>query len=259
MLKRTAVALVFGPVVLVGFYLGGFVLFAMLELFCLGLIYEFAKVFPTKIPIWRYALVFLLSSAFMLAATTGYLALGELFSIAMLALLLAELIGTDVENAFVRTGATVFLTVYAGMLFSSLAQVTQYGSFWGIFPCATVWTVDSFAYWGGSLMGRHKLAPKVSPNKTVEGFLWGFASAFLTAFVALRFFAPSHSSAVWFVAFAAGTIGQFGDLFESKLKRCFGVKDMGSFFPGHGGFWDRTDSLIWIYTVTWIILRFYAS
>jgi phosphatidate cytidylyltransferase len=115
-----------------------------------------------------------------------------------------------------------------------------------LFLFLIVWGCDSFAYYGGRRFGRHKLAPTVSPNKTVEGSIFGLIGATLIgagagAWWVLPEFGPARGALAGAVA---STAGQIGDLVESMWKRGAGVKDSGTFLPGHGGFYDRIDSLL---------------
>jgi len=111
-------------------------------------------------------------------------------------------------------------------------------SIWG-----TLWIGDTAAYGFGKAFGRHRPFPQISPKKTVEGFTAGFLGAILFSLIWWSFDLARLDIALA-VGIAAGTIGQIGDLFESKLKRDAGVKDSGTFLPGHGGALDRFDSFI---------------
>jgi len=129
-----------------------------------------------------------------------------------------------------------------------------------LFVLALVWVADSAAYFGGRAFGRTKLAPQISPGKTVEG-----VGAALAAVVLLAYFCGTM---IWrlegkplglWVAFAVGValVSVLGDLSESKLKRVAGVKDSGTLLPGHGGVLDRIDALtsaVPAYTVGWLVL-----
>ena len=113
--------------------------------------------------------------------------------------------------------------------------------------CLSCWTCDTFALFGGKLFGKHKIAPAVSPKKTVEGCLCGAFFSVLAGVII--HFVSQHMTPIPFVpcvvtAFASSTAGQVGDLAESLLKRYIGVKDFSDLIPGHGGFFDRTDSLM---------------
>ncbi|AZQ45033.1 phosphatidate cytidylyltransferase [Nonlabens ponticola] len=117
----------------------------------------------------------------------------------------------------------------------------------GIF--AIIWTNDSFAYVSGRLFGKHKLMKRISPKKTIEGFVGGLVMAIVMG-IALHFYLDSinlndYSLTEWaIIAFVVAFFGTIGDLIQSKIKRQAAVKDSGSIMPGHGGIFDRMDSII---------------
>ncbi len=119
-----------------------------------------------------------------------------------------------------------------------------------------VWACDTAAYFGGGLVGRHPLIPRVSPGKTVEGSLLGLAAAVAVVFamraIFLQWLTPLDAV---FLAFITGGVSQVGDLVESLLKRDVGVKDSSSFLPGHGGVLDRFDAMIIAAPVAYIYMR----
>jgi phosphatidate cytidylyltransferase len=112
------------------------------------------------------------------------------------------------------------------------------------------WAADIFAYLGGSFLGRHKIAPRISPGKTWEGTLIGFAAATSVFLLMQQLFGNWYAFPLTAlhvdvaVAIAIGPVGLAGDLLESLVKRRAGVKDSGTFLPGHGGILDRIDSLV---------------
>jgi phosphatidate cytidylyltransferase len=112
------------------------------------------------------------------------------------------------------------------------------------FFLATIWVGDSGAYYVGKNFGRHKMSPKISPNKTFEGLAGGVVTTYVAAAVAARVLdlglSATHVVALATILAAAGPLG---DLIESLFKRDSGIKDSSNLLPGHGGFLDRTDSL----------------
>lgn len=125
-----------------------------------------------------------------------------------------------------------------------------------------LWINDSGAYIVGSLTGRHKLCPSISPNKTWEGFIGGcvltVVGALLLDLWCESFFEMSHLPLWIWIAIGALTciFGTFGDLLESKIKRFYGSKDSGNWIPGHGGILDRIDSFLLAYPIVFFFLFF---
>jgi phosphatidate cytidylyltransferase len=119
------------------------------------------------------------------------------------------------------------------------------GAFWITFLLLLVWGADVGAYFAGRAFGRRKLAPSISPNKTWEGVLGGAVLAVLLGALAYMVVEPHGPALIVLVPLALVTvaISVVGDLFESMIKRLFGVKDSGTLLPGHGGVLDRVDSL----------------
>ena len=107
-----------------------------------------------------------------------------------------------------------------------------------------IWVNDTAAFVVGSLFGKHKFIERISPKKTVEGFIGGIVFSVLAAVILSKFF-TDYSLAFW-IGFSIVTalFGTLGDLFESLIKRTYEVKDSGSLIPGHGGILDRIDSLL---------------
>jgi len=118
-----------------------------------------------------------------------------------------------------------------------------------------IWINDSFAYLVGSTLGRTKLYEKISPNKTVEGAIGGLLAAIIAAyFISIYFTSLSYLN--WtIIALITVIFGVLGDLMESKFKREAGVKDSGNLIPGHGGFLDRLDSVIFAAPFVYVYLH----
>jgi phosphatidate cytidylyltransferase len=132
---------------------------------------------------------------------------------------------------------------------------------WVLLPLVTTWVGDSAAYFVGRAIGKTKLAPAVSPGKTVEGGVAGLiGSAGAATLLAVLLGGPASGvhlapvTAAW-IGLVLGAVAQVGDLAESMLKREAGVKDSGKLLPGHGGFLDRMDSLLFSFPAAWGLLR----
>jgi phosphatidate cytidylyltransferase len=128
--------------------------------------------------------------------------------------------------------------------------------YWLLFALALSWVGDIAAYYVGRSLGRHRLAPRVSPKKSWEGSAASVAASVLFGWLFLRWVLPQVPA--WHaVAMAAlgNAAGQLGDLVESAIKRGAGVKDSGTILPGHGGFLDRVDSTLFALPVVYLYLR----
>jgi len=123
---------------------------------------------------------------------------------------------------------------------------------------ASIWICDTAAYSGGRKLGKHKLAPNVSPNKTVEGGIFGLVFG-IASFIALgKIFTPVIDFKYLLISgLIVGIFGQIGDLVESRFKRIAGVKDTSNLLPGHGGFFDRFDSIIFVSPFLLVLFTFF--
>ncbi len=135
------------------------------------------------------------------------------------------------------------------------SRETSEGLGWFLFALLITWMSDTFAYLVGKPFGRTKLIPRVSPNKTVEGAAGGLIAAGVTAALVVEVMGlPMNGFLAAGLGIVLGALGMVGDLFESQLKRRAGVKDSGKAIPGHGGFLDRIDALIWVLLSTFALV-----
>ena len=162
-------------------------------------------------------------------------------------------IGKLSPNTCIITGEILF----ALSLYRCLASYGRipYGAFYLCLTGLICALTDIFAYLVGSRFGRHKLAPRVSPGKSIEGALGGL---FVTVIVLFLLFSRFFTDSLGFVLYliAVSVLGQLGDLSMSAVKRVAGVKDFGKIFPGHGGILDRLDSLMYPLAFTWLLFCF---
>ena len=168
------------------------------------------------------------------------------------------------DEALPSSAIAVMATLYVGMLGGSLIRLRNdfapnIGPKLVFFLLLVVWLGDAGAYYIGKRFGRHKLSPRISPKKTVEGGIGGLVTAIITAVVIHFTFFPEfplvHAVIGGVVLSVAGVIG---DLAESMWKRSAAVKDSGALIPGHGGFLDRFDSVFFtapLLYVYWVLIQ----
>lgn len=156
---------------------------------------------------------------------------------------------------FDDVGFTLVATLYVGVGFFSFIETRNEQLEYIFFALFLVWATDSGAYFVGRAIGKKKLWPEISPNKTIEGFIGGIVSAVVVALV-FQLVAPIWPSFVHvpIIAVFVSIFGQMGDLVESALKRHYHVKDSGTILPGHGGILDRFDSLLFVLPILYFVL-----
>jgi phosphatidate cytidylyltransferase len=182
--------------------------------------------------------------------------LGATMAVAMLMLVRA----VDLPAAGPRLFAAEFGVLYVGGLLAALPLLHRIGPAWVALTIAVAFANDTGAYFVGRACGRHKLAPAISPGKTVEGAVGGLAAGLTVTFVTGWAFMPSLSIANRLaIGFASGVVGPAGDLVESLIKRSAGVKDSGRSIPGHGGMLDRIDALLFVGAYVYLHLRLFGQ
>ncbi|WP_416176754.1 phosphatidate cytidylyltransferase [Dialister sp.] len=153
---------------------------------------------------------------------------------------------------------TSFGTAYFGIGFGTLALLrgshellppaavnVDPGIFLILLALVTTWASDSFAYLAGRSLGKHKMAPHISPNKTVEGLIGGAMGCVVLGMI-LSFAFKYNLTHGFLLSLIAAVMAPVGDLFESYIKRACDIKDSGNILPGHGGMMDRFDSLLFV-------------
>lgn len=179
---------------------------------------------------------------------------------AMLIALAAAVVGT----ASMRARSRVVFTTFTGLLYVTvmlghlvLVRALPEGAWWIFMLLGIVMMSDTCAYFAGRAFGRHRLAPLVSPKKTVEGAIGGLAGSAVFALVTVKCLGWGGISVAQalILGLLTGLVSQIGDLAESLLKRGAGVKDSGTIFPGHGGLLDRLDSILPGCVVLYYLIR----
>ncbi len=197
---------------------------------------------------------FLLPSQYTYLLNEMNLTKMELIILAVL-LFLAYTVVTKNKFTFDDVGFTILATLYVGLGFLYLIEVRGIGIQYVFFVLFVVWATDSGAYFIGRAIGKRKLWPDISPNKTIEGSLGGIVIAIMIAIIYISFIPLELSiGTVIVITIFLSVFGQIGDLVESALKRHYQVKDSGQLLPGHGGILDRVDSWLFALPVLYFLL-----
>lgn len=237
-------------------------LFFILMLFCL---YEFKKMTKLK-SIFPYIigiLLFIFGNILNVDDVPARL-IFEYVGVALfltIFITFASILFAKKEEVFNHLGKIFLSIIYIVVPFTLMVQIPFLNASFdyvnstilGVF--LLIWTNDTFAFFVGKNIGKHKLLERISPNKTIEGFIGGMIFTFLISFILANQF-TSLTTLQWIViAGIVSIFGVLGDLIESMFKRQAGVKDSSNFIPGHGGFLDRFDSVIFAAPFIFIYLQ----
>ncbi len=259
LLIRVTIAVVFVPLFLLVSYVGGISFFLYVELLIFLGIREYIVMIESRgHNIHRKS-----SMTFALGyGALFYIFPGNAENLAMvftftltLFLLIQWLFSGREDSSLEAVGFSVVGVLYVGFFFSHqilLREVNTHlsggdilGWYYLLFPYLIVWTSDTAAYFIGKFIGRHRLAPLISPGKSIEGAIAGLVFSVAVA-LAYQSFIPEYLSLrdALILGFIVAIVCQIGDMIESRIKRETGVKDSSSFIPGHGGILDRYDGLL---------------
>lgn len=244
LLKRVAVAVIFVPLILWLIYKSGWPLLAFFGAVGTIQMWESRRLFGKEVKLaWEiipvgvaiYFLTGLYGIEYAMYAITGY----ALFFMSR------EVFLNRSEDVLKRTAIHMFALFYPALLLGMMYRVTllDQGNVRLNLLLGLIWVTDTAAYFVGMSFGKHRGIFKVSPKKSLEGFLAGIIFAGIGSWV-FSLFIDMSVYRIIVLAIAAGFFGQLGDLIESNFKRDVGIKDSSNFLPGHGGLLDRFDSLI---------------
>ena len=262
---RVLVSIIAIPIILAASYFGGYYFLFFVLVISLISFYEFSLLVRNK-NMHVNMLIGLLSVFFFVV--NSYLKLLDnytSFLIVIVTLCIVELFRNK-SSALLNLGATFLGIFYIGLFSSALISIREFyilpeenylkGGLLIISIFTSIWICDSAAYYIGTAFGKHKLFPRVSPKKSWEGTIAGFVFALLTMIVSKLIILNFLSwNSIIGIGIIVGTFGQIGDLIESLFKRETGVKDSSALIPGHGGIFDRFDSLIFSAPLIFIILK----
>lgn len=268
--QRLAVAAVAIPAIIFLVFLGGdgFLYFIML-LAVIGM-YEFLARGGIRVmsPTFIFPFAGTVAAVWLAASGRTDLSVFSLLAVFLVIGILQAIGKESIQVLFSRLTYVVWGSLYLGLLLPFVYHIRgdaawmepAPGRWWLFLLLGALWLGDTAAMFFGTQFGRHKLAPTVSPNKTVEGFLGGLIGYLVAAFV-FRIFWIQDVAVYHFIILAvlAGIFGQLGDLVESLWKRSLGIKDSSHIIPGHGGVLDRFDSLLFSAPVLYLYLKYIAG
>lgn len=275
---RALTAIVFAAIMIVGLFANSWSYFILFTFIHFGCWYEYQKlvaaIFPAyqKIspaqkfiyPICGFFLLLYAAEFFNNFFTTNNDFI--LFGIFVSLIVVVEILfhkKSGLKSVAVSIAGFLYITIpvacmiwfrFSGNYFQSTLFHFDIGLFIPVLLIATIWINDTMAYIAGSLFGKTPLT-KISPKKTWEGTIGGALMAMLIVSMLAYFLYDSNFLRMLLFTLIAVVSGTFGDLFESKLKRLANVKDSGNFMPGHGGFLDRFDSLLFAAAAIWVFMK----
>ena len=271
LVQRSLTGIAFAAIMLAGIIIHQYIFAVVFAFFLLFTLFEFYKISENigYEPSIKIGLIcsFLLFAIFFLAASHVIPYRFIFLSILIpLFTLLPDLFDKR-KNGFKNSMITIAGIIYIALPYSLLSFIIYPGisdssEFYpwvliGIF--LIIWMYDSMAYVFGSMLGRHKICPKISPKKSWEGLIGGAVFAIIMAIVNSLFFQELSLTDWIVIAILIVAFGTSGDFFESKLKREAGVKDSGNILPGHGGMLDRFDTVLFAVPVIFVWITLFGN
>lgn len=187
------------------------------------------------------------------------------FYFAVTAILFAYAMWHTDRFQFAHIGACLFAYLVIPVLFAVFPALARedYGKYLLVLPFLTAWSCDTFAYFTGMTLGKHKLIEHISAKKTVEGAVGGILGCILSLMVyglivKYAFGLTVHFPALFLIGLCGSVISQIGDLSMSLIKRENHIKDYGNIMPGHGGILDRFDSVLFVLPVVWAVAHAFS-
>jgi len=248
MIKRIVTALVIGIIMIPFILYGSWPLLTLLLLLAYRTMFEFLRMKNIEIKTLEgFIIYFGITCIVLMRQIISWLPnhMNEYYIFALIVFLTMICATLDKTFNYDEAGFSILGIIYIGFGFYSMYHIRETSLLLLLFIVLSVWISDIAAFLIGKNFGKRKLAPNLSPNKTIEGSISGILGAMVIAVIFLLFAQFTYSDITMVILAGVISIGsQVGDLIESGLKREYNIKDSGRILPGHGGFLDRFDSLL---------------
>ncbi len=289
LVKRVLVGLIGIPVFITLVLSGGYFFLGLILILSNLCLWEYFNIASAKQTYPLKVLSYIMNTSFLLIVyfTNSTIAKDYFLPLSIIAILANSILHTGLNLWNKNSNNTLNIAVgqsafnYISLFFASLLLISNFGTFnqllfdnnysplsaipisdWSYIVLAffvAIWSSDTFAYFVGSAIGKHRLFERISPKKSWEGAIAGFFGSILGFYLVLHFAVPIFPLSLSIALGAIiGVIGTVGDLAESQLKRDAGIKDSSNIIPGHGGILDRFDSILFTAPVVLIILIIYS-
>lgn len=267
LIQRLTVATIGIPVILFLVFKGGDVfLYFVLLLAGIGL-YEYLRGMNVSVGSVFFFVPFIgaIGAVYLTASGQQLLGFYCLLAVFLVIGIIMAVGKAPIKELYYRETYIIWGVFYIGLLYPFVYLIrgnadylqTAPGGMWLFYLLASLWVCDTAAMFFGSRFGKHQLAPAVSPNKTIEGFIGGFIGAGIIAVIFKLFWLKDIGIQHFiYLSLVIATFGQLGDLVESLWKRAIAIKDSSAIIPGHGGVLDRFDSLLFATPPVYLYLKY---
>jgi len=269
--ERAIATFTLGPLILFFVYLGGWYYFIAVSVVLVIATFEYANLVEKlnwRTPIWLLLPAVIAQWIFPLTVqetlfgdyalnfdlTGPFLLVGSFMAMCYALWLFERHSKINSAGSWVASTAGIVLLGWLGSHFFRLQGLEEMAAEWTGTAILGTWFADSAAYVFGKTFGRHKLAPRLSPNKTIEGYIGGAITGIIATLITAMILNLPMSTA-FLLGILVSFVSPIGDLGISLLKRMVGVKDSGNLLPGHGGALDRVDSLLWSVAMAYYLVE----
>ena len=265
LVKRTISAIIFFIIGLFLIFSGGWVYTIGITLILSGALWEFIHIFknggysPNPYPVLAGTIAVITLTSLENQHFTSLAYVLSIFAILLSTILKYEKVENSAAFNVISELASLLLITFLGSYLIKIRFLPN-GLYWIMISIFPVGIGDIGAYSIGSLLGTHKLAPKLSPNKTIEGYVGGVLAAVIGSYaigaIVHHYETSITISSAVLIGSITGLLAPFGDLSKSIIKRQFHLKDTGNLIPGHGGMLDRIDTWLWAAPIAYYLIMF---